>query len=140
MSELRSFPLILSLAALPLGACDGGGSTATPDDAATAEHEGHDADGEGAGEDEFAGREVVDNWLAEPGDVTVCPISGRKFEVDDKSGHMSYEGYEFVFCCSGECLDKVEANPGKYLDELVEEAGGPASDPDPDAGGTIDDT
>jgi YHS domain-containing protein len=88
---------------------------------------------------DFEGREVVDNWSAEPGDVTVCPISGKKFEVDADSGHFSYQGYTFVFCCAGACLEKVEADPGKYLDRLVEQAGGPASDPDPNEGGAIDD-
>jgi YHS domain-containing protein len=89
---------------------------------------------------EFEGREVVDNWRAKPGDVTICPITGKKFEVDASSPHFSYQGYKFVFCCAGECLEKVEANPGKYLDALVEEAGGPASDPDPSEGGAIDDS
>jgi YHS domain-containing protein len=99
--------------------------------------EGHHGGGEQ--HQDFEGREVVDNWRAELGDVTVCPISGKKFEVDANSGHFSYQGYTFVFCCSGGCLEKVEANPGKYLDRLVEEAGGPASDPDPNEGGAIDD-
>jgi hypothetical protein len=45
-----------------------------------------------------------------------------------------------VFCCAGACLEKVEANPGKILDPLVEQAGGPASDPDPKVGGAIDDS
>ncbi|PRQ03721.1 hypothetical protein ENSA5_12700 [Enhygromyxa salina] len=77
----------------------------------------------------------------------MCPISGKPFEVDEKSGHFDYQGHSFVFCCSGGCLDKVAANPGEYLDELVEEAGGPvavtpSADPDPAAseGGAIDDT
>jgi YHS domain-containing protein len=99
--------------------------------------EGHHG-GDG-GQQDFEGREVVDNWRAQPGDVTVCPLSGKKFEVDATSGHVSYQGYNFVFCCAGECLEKIEANPGKYLDRLVEQAGGPASDPDPNEGGAIDD-
>jgi hypothetical protein len=89
---------------------------------------------------DFEGREVVDNWRAKPGDVTVCPLTGNEFEVDANSGRVSYQGYSFVFCCSGECLVPVEADPGKYLDALVEEAGGPASDPDPAEGGAIDDS
>lgn len=105
----------------------------------TEPEQAHPADGHHADQD-FEGREVVDNWRAQPGDVTVCPISGKKFEVDAKSGHYSYQGYNFVFCCSGECLEKVEADPGKYLDALVEEAGGPTSDPDPNEGGAIDDS
>ena len=94
-----------------------------------------------------AGREVVDNWNAQVGDVTVCPISGKKFEVGEDAGHFDYQGYSFVFCCSGSCIDKLAADPGKYLDALVEEAGGPkepadaapSADPDPADGGAIDD-
>jgi hypothetical protein len=91
------------------------------------------------------GREIVDNWKAGMGDVTICPISGRPFEVDERSGHLDYQGHTFVFCCDGECLVPVEADPGKYLDALVEQAGGPVgsadADPDPDhaAGTAIDD-
>lgn len=86
----------------------------------------------------FENREVIDNWRAELGDVTVCPFTGKKFEVDANSGHFSYQGYDFVFCCA-DCLDEIAADPGKYLDRLVEQAGGPASDPDPNEGGAIDD-
>jgi hypothetical protein len=102
----------------------------------------HGSEGHHGGEQspDFEGREVVDNWRAQPGDVTVCPLSGKKFEVDASSGHFSYQGYDFVFCCAGACLEKVEANPGKILDPLVEQAGGPASDPDPKVGGAIDDS
>jgi hypothetical protein len=93
---------------------------------------------------DFEGREVVDNWRAKTGDVTVCPLSGKKFEVEANSTRYSYQGYTFVFCCTDEdedeCLGKVAADPGKYLDRLVEEAGGPASDPDPNEGGAIDDS
>lgn len=95
---------------------------------------------EHAPQGELEGREVVDNWRAKPGDVTKCPLTGNEFEVDANSGRVSYQGYSFVFCCSGECLVPVEADPGKYLDKLVEEAGGPASDPDPNEGGAIDDS
>jgi hypothetical protein len=91
------------------------------------------ADGRG----EVQGREVVDNWRAKPGDVTTCPISGKKFEVEANSPRFSYQGYNFVFCC---CLEQVEANPAKLLDRLVEEAGGPASDPDRSEGDAIDDS
>jgi YHS domain-containing protein len=92
---------------------------------------------------DLEGREVVDNWNAKIGDVTLCPISGKKFEVTEKSGRFEYQGYTFVFCCAGKCLDKVEADPGKYLDSFVEQAGGPAGSPeagpDPEVGGAIDD-
>lgn len=134
----RSLPVLFVswILCLPLVACDGAGS-ATPADAAAGGGAGEGAEAP-AEADAFAGREVVDNWLAQSGEVTVCPISGKKFEVDDKSGHFSYQGYTFVFCCDGKCLEQVEADPGKFLDALVEEAGGPASDPEPDVGGAID--
>lgn len=133
--------LICAVLGLALIACKKGkkGETTNPDDAVT--HDGHEGHADG-GDDKFAGREVVENWQAGPGDVTVCPISGKKFEVDDKSGRFDYQGHSFVFCCSGACLDKVAAEPGKYLDALVEEAGGPVApnaDPDSADGGAIDD-
>jgi hypothetical protein len=120
--------VILSLLSFALFACEKA-QTSPPEPA----HQQPD-DGE------LEGREVVDNWRAKPGDVTVCPLTGNKFEVDANSGRVSYQGYSFVFCCSGECLVPVEADPGKVLDALVEEAGGPASDPDPAEGGAIDDS
>lgn len=81
--------------------------------------------------DAFEGREVVDNWEAKTGDVTVCPMSGKKFEVADNSTRYAYEGYEFVFCCVA-CEAKIEAKAGEYLDALVEEAGGPRQEPEPE--------
>ena len=111
---LRARALIFALTLAPLAlACKKAESTSPDDATPTSSENEHGGDGEDA--DEFAGREVVNNWEAQPGDVTVCPISGKKFEVDDKSGHFSYQGYDFVFCCSGGCIDKVEADPGKYL-------------------------
>lgn len=132
----RSLTLLLTLTLLPLAACKKA-ETSSPDDATPTSNTGHED--HAGGEDEFAGRDVVDNWSAQPGDVTVCPISGKKFEVKEDSGRFAYQGYEFVFCCAGKCLEQVEADPGKFLDALVEEAGGPATDPDPADGGAIDD-
>ena len=83
---------------------------------------GHDHEGKHG---DFEGREVVDNWKAQTGDVTVCPMSGKKFEVSEASQRLDYEGHSFVFCCAN-CVKKVEADPGKYLDELVEQASGAA--------------
>lgn len=136
----RTTPLALSLLlALALGLGLGCKKSETPEtnspDAASPDPDQAQA----PAQDEFEGRTVVDNWTAKPGDVTVCPISGRKFEVEEDSGHFSYQGYTFVFCCSGACLDKVEADPGKFLDKLVEQAGGPASDPDKTTADAIDD-
>lgn len=131
-SVVASTLLVIALAASPAGCkkADAGASTAP--DATTETH----AD---AAQSELESRPAVDNWTAKVGDVTVCPISGKKFEVKADSGHFSYQGYDFVFCCSGSCLDKVTADPGKYLDKLVEQAGGPASDPDKTFGDAIDD-
>jgi YHS domain-containing protein len=70
---------------------------------------------------DFEGREVVDNWKAQNGDVTVCPMSGKKFEVAETSERYEYQGYTFVFCCPN-CVEKIAADPGKYLDTLVEAA------------------
>ncbi len=111
-------PWLFALALLaPLSACKKTAGETTPP-----------GDGQGDLED----REVVNNWEAKTGDVAICPISGKKFEVKDDSGRFDYQGYSFVFCCAN-CLDKVEADPGKYLDALVEEAGGSAApDPAPD--------
>jgi hypothetical protein len=127
----RLIPLLFTALALLAPGCKAPATT-TPEDDATA-----------APAADLEGREVVDNWKAQPGDVTVCPISGKKFEVTEESGRFDYRGYTFVFCCAGPCLDKVEADPGKYLDSFVEQAGGPAgspdADPDPTVGGAIDD-
>ena len=87
---------------------------------------------------EFEGRLVVDNWRVVPGDVTVCPYEGLEFEVQHDSLTFPYEGYLFVLSCD-DCLEDVEADPGHYFDHLIEEAGGPGPDPDPNRGGTIDD-
>jgi YHS domain-containing protein len=80
---------------------------------------------------DLEGRPVVPNWEAQAGDVTVCPLSGRKFEVEAHFDRYDYQGYTFVFCCA-DCIDKVRADPAKYLDPFVEEAGGPAEAVDPD--------
>jgi hypothetical protein len=137
----RSVLLSLCLVpALALWACKNSPTT-EPEQAHPGDSH-HGSEGLSASEpmNDFENREVIDNWRAELGDVTVCPISGKKFEVDANSGHFSYQGYDFVFCCAGACLEKVAADPGKYLDRLVEQAGGTASDPDPNEGGAIDDS
>lgn len=97
--------------------------TTPPGDEHAHQHHGEGHGGEGHHAGDFEGREVVDNWNARPGDVTVCPMSGKKFEVKEDSGRFDYQGHSFVFCCSN-CLDEIAGDPGKYLDELVEQAGG----------------
>lgn len=137
----RTNILLLAVLLLPFAGCKKA-ETTSPDEATAAGDAEAKSEGEMGKHDEskFEGREVVDNWSAQPGDVTVCPISGKKFEVTEDSGHYEYEGYTFVFCCAGKCLEKVEAEPEKYLGALVEEAGGPATDPDPAVEGAIDDS
>lgn len=138
MLRFTPFALTLLLALSPL-ACKKDEASTTPTDT-TAKGEGHEHHGEGHDEHgDFEGREVVDNWMAQVGDVTVCPISGNKFEVKEDSGRYEHQGYTFVLCCE-HCTEKVKAEPGKYLDKLVEQAGDPASDPDKTADGAVDGT
>jgi YHS domain-containing protein len=120
----RLTPWLLTLALLPLlPACK---KAATE----TAHPEGDHAHAEGE-EDHHAGdldsRELVDNWAAEIGDVTVCPVSNKKFEVAESSPRYEYQGRSFVFCCPM-CLEKTKAEASQYLDPLVEAAGGPITD------------
>jgi hypothetical protein len=121
LSSLFALALCFSLSACKK---DGAPETATPDHAHGHDHDhgdGHEhGDGHDAKHGDFEGREVVDNWNAQTGDITVCPISGKKFEVAESSPRFDYEGHSFVLCC-GHCLSKVEADPSK-LDALVAEA------------------
>ncbi|MFV8751993.1 YHS domain-containing protein [Nannocystaceae bacterium ST9] len=123
-----------------LGACKKT-ETTTPDDHHHGDHhgEGHHAEGGGHHDEakhaDFEGREVVVNYAAKPGDVTVCPFSGKKFEVKDDSPRIEWKGQSWVFCCD-QCLDKIEADPEKYLGGILE-ATPPAGEPpaeDPAAG------
>ncbi|MCA9680751.1 MAG: hypothetical protein KC457_01040 [Myxococcales bacterium] len=128
--QTRLVPLFFALAlALPLAACEKGETTNPDQGTAQAQGDGQGEEhGEAHDDAKFEGREVVDNWKAQNGDVTVCPISGKKFEVSDASGRWDYEGHSFVFCCDGACLDKVKADPDKYLGELVQQAQAQAGD------------
>jgi YHS domain-containing protein len=132
MPRLTAYLFAIALLA-PLSACkkgDASAETNSPTDAHAhqGEHEHHgDKHGDVEGE-------VVKNWEAKPGDVTVCPMSGEKFEVAESSPRFDYQGQSFVFCCP-HCLEKVEAEPGKYLDPLIEEAGGGAATEAPEAEG-----
>ena len=113
---------LLALALLAsLCACKKDAGETTP----PAHQHGGEHHGDEHSEGDLEGRAIVDNWEAKTGDVTTCPMSGKKFEVKDDSGRYDYKGHNFVFCCTN-CLEKVEADPGKYLDALVERAGGPA--------------
>lgn len=112
--------LVAAVLLVPMSACKN--KQAGPDQSA--------APGDTA-DDELAGREVVPNWMAQTGDVTVCPLSGRTFEVEEHFDRYAYQGYNFVFCCA-DCIDEVKEDPGKYLDSLVEQAGGPAEGHDGD--------
>jgi YHS domain-containing protein len=124
----RLAPWLLTLALLPLlPAC----KKAATETAHPGDHHSH-AEGDHAhakGEKDhhagdLEGRELVDNWAAQVGDVTVCPVSGKKFEVAESSPRYEYQGRSFVFCCPM-CLDKTKAEATQYLDPLVEAAGGP---------------
>lgn len=72
---------------------------------------------EAADADPLAGREVVENAKAQPGDVTTCPYSGRTFEVKQDHPKVEYEGVSY-WICSEKAAAEVEADPGKYLDDF----------------------
>lgn len=48
----------------------------------------------------------------------VCPVSGQ--EVSDSSPVVEYNGKSYGFCCAG-CVEKFNATPGKYSDNLSED-------------------
>jgi YHS domain-containing protein len=68
-----------------------------------------------ATDDPLAGKPVVRNVDARPGDVTICPYSGRKFVVTDDSPRWDYEGKSYVFC-STKAIGEVQKDPAKYMD------------------------
>ena len=68
--------------------------------------------------DPLAGKPVVPNVDAKPGDVTTCPYSGRTFLVKEDHPHVEYEGKSYVIC-SEKAAAEVEADPGKYLDDFT---------------------
>ncbi len=85
-------------------------------------HHGHHADGSAHDESkhgDFEGREVVVNYAAKPGDVTICPYSGKKFEVKADSPRIDWQDKSWVFCCD-KCLGEVQADPEKYLGKVLE--------------------
>lgn len=67
--------------------------------------------------DPLAGKPVVPNVDAQPGDVTTCPFSGRTFLVKDDHPRVEYEGKSYVIC-SEKAAAEVEADPAKYLAEF----------------------
>lgn len=101
--------LALSLALL-VAACDKGKTPTTDPGASTP------ATGD-APADSLAGREVVKNVDAEPGDVTTCPYSGRTFEVKPDHPRVAYQGNSY-WICSEKAAEAVRADPGKYLDDF----------------------
>ncbi len=82
--------------------------------------------------DDLEGRPVVDNPAAKPGDVTLCPYSGRKFVVKEDSPTLEHDGKTYVFC-SQQARDAVAAEPDRYLKPAPEPAAEPAADADADA-------
>lgn len=127
MVSAMRLPLLLSTLVLTfaLPACKTSERDTTEPPSATA------GPGHGKGpmhDDEFEGREVVVNYEAQPGDVTICPYSGKKFEVKADSPRFEWNDKSWVFCCDM-CIADVQADPekylGKYLDPIppaVEEA------------------
>jgi YHS domain-containing protein len=106
-----SLGLVLSLG---LGACTkGSGPTTEPTnpDSATAPPHG---EGEPSA-DPLAGRPVVKNVDAQPGDVTTCPYSGRTFEVKADLPQVEHGGKTY-WICSEKAAEAVRAEPSKYLD------------------------
>jgi YHS domain-containing protein len=93
------------LAIAPLGlilcACKPNAGSTSPEPAAAAS-------------ESLDGRTVVPNPEAKPGDVTVCPFSGRKFVVKADSPRLDHQGRSYVFC-SEKARDAVAAEPDKYL-------------------------
>lgn len=123
MTRLRVlFPALVL--AFSLTACKKEASTA-PDDHAH-HHEGGGGEHDESKHGDFEGREVVVNYAAKPGDITVCPVSGKKFEVKEDSPRLDWQGQSWVLCCNG-CKGKIEAEPDKYLGPILE-ANPPAGD------------
>ena len=113
MFRIFSIPIALSLDLL-LTAC-GKEQPPTTDPAAATPAE--DPAQQAVDADPLAGREVVDNADAQPGDVTTCPYSGRTFEVKEDHPKVEYEGVSY-WICSEKAAAEVEADPGKYLDDF----------------------
>lgn len=116
-------PLLVAVLLAPSSACKS--KQAAPGQTAAPSETVGQGQQEATTDADLEGREVVPNWLAQTGDVTICPLTGRKFEVEEQFDRFDYKGHSFVFCCAN-CIDEVKENPGKYLDPLVEQAGGPA--------------
>lgn len=115
---MRLLSISLIAAALLLTGCDKSSDTTSPDEATDA--------------DPFAGKEVVENTEAQPGDVTICPYSGKKFIVKADHPKFDYNGKTYVFC-GDRALEAIEADPEKYLgpadgeSETAEESEEPAA-------------
>jgi hypothetical protein len=71
-------------------------------------------------DEDLEDREVVPNYAAETGDVTVCPYSGRKFEVKADSPRLKWKGKSWVLC-SSEPMAEIQASPDKYLGKFLDE-------------------
>ncbi len=50
---------------------------------------------------------------SELGKEAVCPVTGEKFKVTEKTPSVSYKGRVYYFCC-GDCVRSFSADPGKY--------------------------
>ncbi len=47
------------------------------------------------------------------GTNTVCPVTGEKFTVKEKTPQVAYNGKRYAFCC-GDCAPDFNKNPAKY--------------------------
>lgn len=101
---ISTWARLLVVSLLPVACSKAGPPTTAPDAAATP-----------AAADPLAGKPVVHNVDAKPGDVTVCPYSGRKFVVTDDSPRWEYRGKSYVFC-SAKAVGEVQKDPAKYMD------------------------
>jgi hypothetical protein len=99
-------------------------------DTAVPAHEEHKVEYHRDHEVELAGREVVPNYEAQVGDVTVCPYSGRKFEVAVDSPRLMWKGKSWVLC-SDEPMAEIQASPDKYLGKYLDESDVELDEPKP---------
>ena len=62
---------------------------------------------------------AISSLVAEKAHVpqTICPVMGGKI---DKSLYVDAEGKRIYVCCQG-CIDKVKADPKKYIAQLEKE-------------------
>lgn len=65
--------------------------------------------------------------IAEGKTQTTCPVMGGK--VTAKSPHVDVKGFRIYVCCPG-CIDKIKADPEKYIKKMKAEGVEPTKSPD----------